>query len=217
MKKKLIIFVTFILFFTSCIKEDDKPCPDDFVVYGEVLPYAETYKVGDTITLQAIYSNMIYELKTKKYYDMKDLNIEAIFTIYNIDTSYNVIHHGVNEFVNIIPNNIYNYYIQNFSSGSSSLFSNIIFKNNTFTHKLKIVLKKKGLFKIVYGPFTIENRQYFEGKCKGYFNLNTRLNKGKDNNIDLLKESPNEHFNTWVFINPEERFYRGGFAYRVVK
>ncbi len=203
---------------TSC-KKEDKKCPTDFVVYGTVLPYAETYNVGDTLTLEAKYTNMIYERNTQQYYDMKGLNIEAILYIYKIDTLFNNDYKvGVLEYVEIVKNNNFNYYIQYFSDGGSELFSNILFNNDNFYHQIKIILRKKGLYMLTYGPSTPQNNFDFEGKCNGSdFDLYTRLNKGLDNNIDLLKLSPDKHFNNWTLLKPDERFYRNRFAYRVIE
>jgi hypothetical protein len=212
-----IIVFTLIGFSSSCRKEKTK-CPSEFVVYGEVLPYNETYKIGDTITLQTKYNYMIYEKNTEKYYDMRNLDIEAEFLIYRIDILFKPIYHNVLDYVTIVNNDSFKYNIETFNSGRSTLFSNIIFNDKTFFQEIKIVLNKKGLFMMVYGPFSLNNNQDFEGKCKNVsFNLFTRLNKNLDNNIDLLKDSPDEHFNTWILQKPEERFYRGGFAFRVIE
>jgi hypothetical protein len=203
---------------TSC-KKEDKKCPTDFVVYGKVLPYAETYKVGDTLTLEAKYSNMIYERNTEQYYDMKGLDIKSILYILKIDTAYdNNYVSGVLEYVEIVNNNSFNYSIQYFSDGGSELFSNILFDGSYFFHQIKIILSKKGDYMITYGPSTVDNNFEFDGKCNNRtFDLNTRLNQEKNNNINLLELSPDKHFNTWVLQKPEERFYNGRFAYRVIE
>ena len=215
---KIKLFLLIILAVSiSCKKSED--CPTDFVVYGTVLPYAETYNVGDTLTLETKYSYMIYERNTQQYYDMKGLNIEAILYILKVDTLYNNDYkEGVLKYVEIVKNNNFNYYIQNFSSGGSELFSNILFNNDNFYNKIKIILRKKGLYMLTYGPSTPQNDFDFEGKCNSRdFDLYTRLNKGLDNNIDLLKLSPDEHFNNWTLYKPDERFYRNRFAYRVIE
>jgi len=218
--KYLEIFISIIAilaFSTSCKKESES-CPIEFVVFGEVLPYAETYKVGDTLTLKTNYNYMIYEKNTKQYFDMKGLNIEAILYIIRTDTIFDSISGKVTEYVEVLDNNNYNYSIQNFSDGSSELFSDILFDGKTFKHELKIILKKKGIFMLTYGPSTIENNFNFEGKCDKYsFFLYTRLNENSNNNIELLSLSPDEHFNTWILQMPNERFYRGRFAYRVIE
>jgi predicted secreted protein len=54
-------------------------------------------------------------------------------------------------------------------------------------NSIKIVFKKKGLFILHYGPFALEYNNDFDGKCRNVnYNINTQLNKGLDNNIDLL-------------------------------
>jgi len=216
MKYISIILILLIVFTISCVKEDNKPCPSKFVVNGEVIPYAKTYNVGDTINLQAIYNSMIYDRVTKEYYNLENLNIEVGFTVYKIDTLKNNSPHKINEYVNVILNSKYNYYIQNFDNGNSSLFSNIIHNADTFKNEIKLVLKKKGLFMLSYGPFANECNQDFEGKCIDY-QLGTRLNIKRDNNINLLKESQDDFFNTWMFIDTNRFFWqKSGFAYRVI-
>lgn len=198
-------------------EKNNEPCPSNFIVYGEVIPYAETYKVGDTITLQAFYHYMIYEKETKEFYDMTDVHIELGLSIHRFDITNLDLDDDLIELVDLIPNSNYSTHLQYFSNGGSKLFSSIILDIDTFKNELKIVLKKKGLYMLVYGPFSLENNQDFEGKCRNStFNLFSRLNEGMDNNIDLLKESPDEHFNKWTLEKPIQRFYRGGFAYRVI-
>jgi len=64
----------------------------------------------------------------------------------------------------------------------------------------------------------MECTQAFDGKCKNTkYNINTWLNNGLDNNISLLKLSPDEHYNKWILQKPNERFYGNSFAYRVIE
>ena len=216
MKVKTLIIIITLYVLSACKDKISEPCPNEFVVFGEVNPYSDTYKVGDTISLTATFSKYIFEKKTKKYFNLKDLNIEAEFYIFKIDTINDGTNFGVFEYVNLISSNKYQEYVQNFSEGGQMYFSNIIFKNDTFYHELKFIPKIKGLFVLTYGPFTLDNSMNFEGKCNNWvFNLNTRLNNGENNNIYLLKQSPDEHFNTWILQNPEQRFYPGRYAYKV--
>ena len=211
-----LLGLSLIIVLTSCHKKNE-PCPTEFQVYGEVLPYDSIYKVGDTISLQAKFNKNIYEQKTGKYYNMEKLNIESEFYLFRIDTINDGTDFGVFKYVDIVQSNEFQDYVQTFSSGGQMYFSNIIFNNDTFFHEMKFIPKKKGIYVITYGPFSLNNNMDFEGKCSNSdFFLYTRLNKEKNNNIDLLKQSPDEHFNTWILQKPEERFYRGRFAYKVV-
>ena len=161
---------------------------------------------------------MIYEEETGNTYDFKNIDMESALRINRIDSHYINLDNNLMHFVEIIPNNIYDYYIQTFNDGGSMLFSKLILDKDTFRNEVKIILHKKGVFIINYGPFILEGTQAFEGYCnKTEYQLDTYLNKGQDNNIFLLKDSPNEHFNSWIFINPEERFYGRSFAYRVIE
>ena len=128
--KTAIIKLTYPLFLviitTSCIKKDTAPCPQDFVVYGYTTPYDSVYHVGDTLTFVCDFGNSIYERKTNNNYVLDGLNIEFGFGIYDLDTISGDGYFSVDEYVEVIPNNNYNYYIQKFSNGSASLFSNVI-------------------------------------------------------------------------------------------
>ena len=205
------------MFNTSCIKHEQKPCPTDFRVYGEVTPYDSVYKIGDTLTLKCDYHYMVYEINTKNYYNLKGVsNIEASLWIYNLDTICEELDSRITDFIDIIPNNDFNYYTQTFSSGHIALYSNIILDGDTFRNEVKVVFKYKGLFMLTYGSSSIENKYNFEGKCSSRgFNLFTRLNPGMDNNIELLAQSPDSHFNDWLLKQHTDRFYDGGFAYKV--
>jgi len=218
--KTLFILLTAIIVLstTSCIKHEQKPCPTDFRVFGEITPYDSIYKIGDTLTLSSDYHYMVYETNTETNYNLKDIIIEASLSVINIDTICDNLDIRLLDFVDIVPSDVYYYYIQNFSSGHSTLYSNIILDVDTFRNEVKIVLKKSGLYMLGYGPYTIENRSSFKGKCDLYeFDLFSRLNKGLDNNINLLALSPDDHFNNWILKqHPEQNFYHsGGFAYKV--
>jgi len=213
-----LLGLSLIIIATSCHKKNE-PCPTEFQVPGKSIPYAKSYHLGDTLTLQSFYHYMIYEKRTNKYYNMKELDIESGLNIRSLDTTDASYNQDLIKYVDFIPNKNYEYYIQKFSSGNVVLYSNIILDEDTFRNEIKIVFKKKGIFLLGYGPSSLMNRMDFEGKswrCSD-FNLFTIMNAGMDNNIDLLKESPDEHFNTWILQSPEDRFYRGAsFAYRVI-
>ncbi len=214
---KIIIYlsISLVLFNYSCEKSQD--CPKDFIVYGKIEPYAETYKLGDTITLSATFDHMIYDRYTEKNYDFSSVKIDCLFLIHKLDTTSGY-YCKIYDYVDTVTNSKYNYNIEHYSDGASILYNNAILLNSSFTTTLQIILKTTGLFMISYGPYAIDCSQDFPEKCgnTNYY-LSTRLNKGKDNNIYLLKESPDEHFNTWM-IEDSERFYyqKSGFAYRVV-
>ncbi len=213
-----LLGLSLIIIATACHKKNE-PCPTEFQVPGKSIPYSKSYHLGDTLTLQSFYHYMIYEKNTNKYYNMKKLDIKAGLMINSLDTLDGSHNQDLSRYVYVIPNNNYKYNIQFYSDGSSVLVSNILIDRDTFRNEIKIVFNKKGSYLLTYGPSSLMNKMDFEGKgrCTD-FNLFTIMNAGLDNNIDLLKESPDEHFNTWILQKPEDRFYRGAsFAYRVIK
>ena len=218
MKKYYLILIIIIISFSSCIKKDVKICPTDFIVYGTLSPYDSIYHLGDTLTLETKYHYMVYEERTNKKYDLKDVsNIESSLSISNLDTICENIDSRLTDFIDLIPNNNFNYRLNTFSGGQTILYSNITFSEDTFYNEIKIVFKQKGLFILIYGPSCVFNRSDFPGKCNNSdFSLYTRLNSNKDNNIQLLALSPDEHFNSWMLIQHPEKFYRGGYCYKVI-
>ena len=86
----------------------------------------------------------------------------------------------------------------------------------------QLVPTEAGLFHLEQASWLQLNtgqNQSFEGKCdnkdiKGI----SSLNDGDDNNIDLLLDSPDSRFNTWILEKPFERFYKfGGYCFYVVE
>lgn len=217
---KTVFFILSIFLVISACKKEITKCPKDFIINGIVEPYSLTYKIGDTIELIVDSEKMIWDKETEGYYDLSSVNLDCLFLIYDISVnngSYAISH--VTNFVKVINDNIYKPKLQDFSDGSQIVFSDVIFINGRFKTRLQFIPIDTGNFMLTYGPYLIEDKQEFLYKCKNTStDLSTRLNIDKDNNIDLLKESPNEYFNTWMVSDPE-RFYetKSGFAYRVIE
>ena len=62
-----------------------------------------------------------------------------------------------------------------------------------------------------------DQSQEFEGKCQRIeIGSAVKLNEGTDNNIDMLNDSPDPHYNDWMLQKPEQRFHRfGGYCFYV--
>lgn len=213
---KTIFFILSIFLVISACKKETINCPQDLIINGIIEPYSLTYKIGDTIKLIVDSEKMIWDKKTQKYHDLSSVKLDCLFLIYNLDDSINTLGRVTN-YVSIVTDSIFKPVLQNFSSGSQIVFSNVLFSDGRFKNKLQVILKDTGNYMLTYGPYLIDSRQRL-GDCNIGLYLSTRLNPDKDNNIDLLKESPNEYFNTWMVSDPE-RFYetKSGFAYRVIK
>lgn len=216
---KYLLLILILLMFNACIKEDAS-CPDDFIMNGNVEPYQENYKLGDTISLIIDSDINIWDKNTKEYYDLSTINIGCLFTTYNlsINSGSNTISTVTNN-VLVIDDSLYKPTLKTFLDESQIVFSNLLLINGRFKTKLQFIPIDTGSFMLSFGPFLIQNTQSFIGKCKNSKTyLSTRLNEGKDNNIDLLKTAVNSQF-ALSMITPPEKFYetKQGFAYRVVE
>ncbi len=201
-----------IITLTSCIKEEKINCPTSFELPAQVIPYKNLYHIGDTIILISKFSKNIYEDNTKKTYNMENITWPAGFRTFRIDSNNNfdeALRTKINDYFSINDCSDSNFNLFSFSNGGDALSMTYNFKKDTFCLFLTISPKRKGLYIITFGGGLDKSEQEFEGKCKNVsFNAYGSLNKGKDNNINLLRESPMEHCNTWILQNPEDRFYK---------
>ena len=214
-----IIVFALIGFSSSCGKEKTK-CPSEFVVYGEVNPYQEVYHIGDTIKLNINSNKMIWDKITEKSYDLSSLKIECAFMIYNLskEQGNNTIS-NVTDLAKVLCDSLYQPVLHTFSDNSQIYFSNLLFYNDSLINTISFIPIDTGIYMLSYGAFLIEDHQNFPQKCKNSATtLFTRLNKGRDNNIRLIKNAPNQPFATQI-ISPESKFYetKSGFAYRVIE
>lgn len=217
MKTKLLytLFI-FILLISSCIKDKEMVCPTEFLLYNsKVIPYDSIYNLGDTLTLIDNFDYMVYEKTTGEYFNLKDYPFEAGLSITKVDTICSNLFSNLLDFINVIPNNKYTYSIQNFSDERSILFSTVNLDADTFRNEIKIILMSKGIYSLKYGCGSIDNRYDFVGKCRSKtYNILGYLNYGMSNNPYLLKQSPDEYFNTWFFNQIKQKGH-GPFIFKV--
>jgi len=212
MKLITILVIFTIITLISCIKEEKTNCPTSFELPAQVIPYKNLYHIGDTIILVSKFSKYVYEVNTKKTYNMENITWPAGFRTFRIDSSNNfddALQSKINDYFSINDCSDLNFSLFSFSNGGDALSMTYKFKTDSFNLSLEISPKREGLFIITFGGGLDNSEQKFEGKCNNVsFNAYGTLNKGKDNNIDLLGESPMEHCNTWILQKPDERFYK---------
>ena len=216
MKLIILLLLLTIIITLSCNKQEN--CPSEFIVYGEVNPYDVKYRIGDTIRLSFAFSEMIYSKDKEKAFDMTGLKLEYGFLIYKIDSNETDIYFSVTDYCNILEQEKLDTQIDVFSNGTSMLSGTMYVSKQLNSFSLSFIPNKRGDYMLTFGAFANGSNNVIND-CETFdINLCTRLNKGLDNNINLLKESPNEHFNTWM-IAKTERFYetKSGFAYRVIE
>lgn len=202
---------------TTCRKAEN--CPSRFQLLASITPYSEVYVVGDTITIQSKFSKNILEVNLNKTYDMEGVKWYPLTRIANIDTL-GIVRSHTKENFEFISNSLYNYYCFTFSSDNSSVLTGELnYQNDSFDLEVKLITQTPGLYYLGHGSTLFNDDQDFPGNCRqvgieGY----TLMNDGMDNNIHLLQESPEPHYNTWILQKPDERFHRGGgYCFRVVE
>lgn len=216
--KEIIVLIILILSLNSCIKNHENVCPTEFELPGKTIPYQDTFFVGDTIKLTHHFYKFVYENNTKEEYNLENINFSSAFGIIKIDSGDDVQLSSKNN-IDILNCNDTSYYWYTFSSSKNEvLFGDLQKSGDSLKFNLSFTLKKPGLFLIEFGSGLMDSNQDFEGKCANQrFDAYMRLNGSKDNNIELLKQSPIEYYNTWMY-NQKDRFYkRGSFVIRVLE
>ncbi len=219
---KNIILLTFLLFIfgSSCTKVEN--CPTYFQLPVKLSPAKETYQIGDTISIQSKFSKNVEALNIESdplgTFDMEGVLWDMAFGGQILDTI-GVVSFNVQKTFDVIVNPEFDFTEFLFSSGASGYFGEPNYANDTFNLEFKIIPKKEGVFFLSFGSTLDNSFQNFKGSCSrgGIYGISI-MNEGADNNIHLLAESPEEHYNTWILQKPEERFHRaGGYAFKVVE
>ncbi len=212
--------VIFISFFTLCILScgKHKDCPKEFQLLAQVTPYKEAYSVGDTLLIKSKIHKNLYEVNTKRTYDMETVELAPSLRVLRIDKDSFTNTSATKEHFDFVNNTGYDIEWFVFSGGSSMLDCKYNFQNDTFDLQIQLIAKSVGIYYMRYGSNLYQSHQEFPGKCKReFFDVVTVMNEGKDGNIHLFNDSPDPHFNTWVLQKPQARFYdTGGFCFRVV-
>jgi hypothetical protein len=214
--KNLLFLLLLPILFQNCAP---KECPYWFQIPASVSPYEEEYHIGDTITITSKFHKDVFELNTEEYYNMEGIIWYPGISIINlISTNQEIIPDFSSNF-DFVADSTYNLYIRDLSSGSNYLFADYVFKNDTFELVIKIIPKTSGTFLLNFGNSNDDDQQDYPGKCRRTgFEAKTLMNEGLDNNIELLKLSTFEKYNTWVFEREQVRFYdSGGFCFKVVE
>ncbi|HMG14165.1 MAG TPA: hypothetical protein VK590_01890, partial [Saprospiraceae bacterium] len=198
-----------------------------FKIPSKILPAISTYKIGDTITIiskfhRSVPSYSLENLDTGKK-DMSGIKWKprsAIYRIDSLDFPNNVEYSDFEKNFHFVNDKSYNYKIFKFSDNSSSLIGEYNYSNDTFSLSYKILALKAGTYYLESGsdnyPGVVDQQDY-PGKCHGVgFEVYIDMNKNTNNNINFLKESPDYHWNTWIFKDTTGRFNKfGGYCFKV--
>ena len=217
--KKLFFLFTLFVFVLSC--HDSQKCPDKFYLPAQLFPVKQEYRVGDTITINSAFHREVLAFNTEGkevgYFDMAGVEWMPGTGVYRINIDSAESKSILSESIGFVESSQYDYSLT-LTSGGTILTGEYNFSNDSFNLEYKLVLLQPGVFFHEFGSSTgIGDSQSFEGKC-GDFQVFMNINEGMDNNISLLSESPNSHFNNWILLSPKTRFYdMGGFAFKVVQ
>jgi len=217
-----IILIILIVIIASCGKKEDEICPTEFELpSSQFTPYDSLYKIGDTITITSTFSKYLYEKNTGETYNMENIIWNSVLGAFKIDSGNidDAFSTDIRKYFKIVNCSDTNATWYTFSDGATSLELKYSFYKDSFMLSLSITPKKKGVFIIAFGSGLDNSNQEFEGKCNNKtFNAYCYPNKGKENNIELLKQSPINHFNNWILQNPDDRYYeKKYFALKVIE
>lgn len=219
--KILLLFFILSTFIFSC--RDSQKCPDKFYLPAQLFPVKQKYHVGDTVTILSTFHSEVLGFNTENqelgYFDMSGIEWLPGTGVYRIDIDSGEGNSILTESIGFVENTQYNYSLSS-TSGGTILIGEYNFRNDSFYLEYKLVFLQAGIFLHEFGSSAgISGGQNFEGKCPGStFQVFIIINEGLDNNISLLSESPNSHFNNWTLLSPKTRFYdMGGFAFKVVE
>ncbi|MCO6489473.1 MAG: hypothetical protein J5I98_13695 [Phaeodactylibacter sp.] len=210
--RNLLTAIFFQLLLTSCIKEEcDFSGNYEFVLPATLSPAVDTFKIGDTITINSTFDNFVMEEKTGGKYFLDNWKFFLSTTMAKIDT-FPVENDALKFFEQIIDTSL-KYEYQLYNSGISALEGEYRYDQNQYYLNFHLVPKSTGLY-VVFQASLLNHfgeNQEFPGKCKRKSSsARVALNGSADNNIEFLRNSPDPHYSEWILARPEDRFHRGG-------
>ncbi|TAK34467.1 MAG: hypothetical protein EPO28_16030 [Saprospiraceae bacterium] len=215
--KYLVIFLVIFIFLNSCVKKECQIAGAyEFEIPVELAPARDTFQIGDTITITSDFLDEVYERKTDKTYRLDNLRFYPSTEIVKIDSTESI--SGINKYFEILLEDSLKYHYQEFSTGVQALVGQYNYSSNRYFLKFSIIAKNSGLFYLEQGVSPdIEEHQDFDGKCSNIaIGGAVVLNDGADNNIHMLSDSPDPHYNDWILQKPEQRFHKfGGYCFYV--
>lgn len=220
MKYLSFVLITIILLAGSCLRKECRDIPGgyQFVIPVELSPALDTFQVGDTISIRSSFSNQVYEVNTARTYELDNFKFDPNIAAVKIDTVN--ADEGAIRLFTVAESNV-ELEFREYSTGASVYIGEYAYNNEIYNLELQIVPEQEGLFVLFINSLILDGRQPFPGKCSGLdgYRPVMRINDNvTDNNIDLLSESPDPHYNDWILQRPQERFFdAGGYCFYVVE
>lgn len=211
--KYLILVFTTLLLFHSCIKEECKITGGyyEFELTATLSPAKDTFKIGDTITFTSSFPDEVNERNTNQQYKLENFRFYPGTRITEISDSFTD-PAAILEFEILIDSSM-DFHRFDYSTGEIAYIGEYNYLNNKYNLNFKLIPKSTGFYEFRFGSSLVglDDSQNFKGKCDNLkVSAVVKLNEGADNNIQMLSNSPDSHFNNWVLQKPQERFHDGG-------
>lgn len=196
---------------TGCKNKD---CDISYQVYqfeisATLSPVRETYKIGDTISINSRFSDQVYEAKTDQYYLLENFNFYPAMIISEISNEEQD-RSALNNFEFIVDTTRYDFEKYTFSStGGVSYKGQFNYFDNQYSLEYQFIPNTPGLYIFTQDNLIgfLDEHRDFPGKCENTaINVWTILNERADNNIELGKDSPIWFYNTKIYTDPDARY-----------
>jgi hypothetical protein len=216
--KYLFIFSLPFFLLNSCVKEKCQIAGFyEFEIPATLTPDKDTFQVGDTITFVSSFEDQVFERKTKKFYKLENFKFYPELSMAEVSDS--ATNKGALVDFDVIIDSMINFHRIDYTDGQIDYIGEYNYVSNKYSLDFKLVPRIPGLYVLYFSSYvwTLDKNQKFDGKCS---NINVdgvvKMNDGTDNNIEMLKNSPDPHYNEWIFGNPSDRFHRnGGYCFYV--
>ena len=214
----LVLYLSLLSF--ACNKEcQNIPGGYTFELPVAISPIKDTVKIGDTLQVESVFSELVFERKTGKAYELRNWDFYPITTMVQIDTIPG--DRGALAAFDVIVDSTYDYQPFESSSGFFAYTGSYKYTGGQYELKFQVVPLESGLYCFAQGSwlFDFGADQFFEGKCGGIGAEAIVLQANQEQtNIEFLSESPDPHYNDWVLLRPQERFHdNGGYCFYVVE
>ena len=225
---KYIILITFYILLQGSSFEKIENCAQDFYLPVTVIPEKSNYKIGDTITISSKFSKFVtgYRYDGGKENRVDEFNMSTIkwypYTdFYKIDTfrGKNLSPYSkISPYFDIKIDTIYKYAVFNYSNDASGLVGQYLYNNDSFSLQYRIIPILEGTYMIcskslLFPGNNILGKQTYTGDCfsgsTSSFIAYMTVNENRDNNFDLLLESPDCLYNDY-FHRSRQNFQEFG-------
>lgn len=206
---------------------DRSECPRYIQIPAAFIPSKADFHVGDTVTIVSKFHRkqvQAFDSEEREigYIDGSGFNWQPATVIFRTDTTDQAGVTTVHKYFKFIDNPEYDYGLRVVSEDLSIYEGKYNYDNDTFDLSFKFIVNKAGTYLLRQGSASgkIEDLD-LSRNCSDmnivdvWVNMNS-IETYPGNNIQLLAESPDPHYNTGMLANPETQFYHlGGYCFKV--